>query len=185
MADLFKRIMAAAAVAVVLASCAREALEISIEPEETPYTFLIGDLDTKLMLGSDANGRFGVWESGDRIGTLLTDTGNSTAAGYANITPGPPVSFTLYRKGGFSGGEKVRGYYPYNAATTGSQSVAMSIPVLQTQGADGLDFDAMPMVSDLFTVSAPVTSNYNPVGELYFTNLASVAEFKVFSTTSS
>lgn len=185
MADLFKRIMAAAAVAVVLASCAREALEISIEPEETPYTFLIGDLDTKLVLGSDANGRFGVWESGDRIGTLLTDTGNTTKAGYANITPGPPVSFTLYRSGGFSGGEKVRGYYPYNAATTGLQNVAMSIPVLQTQGADGLDFDAMPMVSDLFTVSAPVTSNYNPVGELYFTNLASVAEFKVFSTTSS
>ena len=183
---LFKRILATAAVAAVLASCAKDEQEVP-EPQivpDGPYTFLIGDASsTRLLLGSGERGRFGLWEKGDRVGTLLSASGSVTH-GYANVTPGTPVSFRLYRYGGFEGGELVQAYYPYNSSTYGPAAVKMSIPAFQNQDTSGFDFDAMPMVSNVYEVTGPVTENFNPVGELFFANLAAVAEFRIFSSSS-
>lgn len=183
---LFKRIMAAAAVAMVLASCAKEEQEVPVPKavSEGPYTFLIGDApSTRLLLGSGERGRFGLWEKGDRVGTVLSASGSVTC-GYASVTPGTPVSFRLYRYGGFEGGELVQAYYPYNSGTRDATAVKMSIPSFQTQDQSGFDFDAMPLVSNVYEVTGPVTDNFNPVGELYFANLAAVAQFRIFSSNS-
>lgn len=181
---LFKRAVAAAAVAFVLVACSKEESEVpapqTVRP--VPYTFLIGDASsTRMLLGSGEHGRFGLWESSDRIGTLLTASGSTTSA-FANVTPGSPVSFRIYNNGGFAGGEQVRAYYPYNSATTGLDAVKLSIPPSQNQGSAGFDFSAMPMVSSVYEIPGPIADNFNPVGELYFANLAAVAEFRIFSS---
>ena len=181
MADFYKKIMAAFFAALTLAACSKDLPETAA-PEKTygPYTFLIGE-STKTILGSDERGRFAQWESGDRVGTLVS-SGGTTVSGYANVTPGTPASFRLYKEGGFKAGDVVRSYYPYTSATSSLQNVKMSIPAVQAQNGAVFDFDAMPLVSTPYEITQDITENFNPVGEIYFANLAAIAEFNVYST---
>ena len=180
---LFKRIWAVAAAVLTLAACAKEESEAPLQVPDGPYTVLIESGSTKSILSSDEHGRFGLWESGDRVGTFITAQGASDP-GYADVVPGSPVSFAIFRQGGFAGDEVIRAYYPYNQATTGLQNVAFEIPASQSQTAAGFDFDAMPMVSTALEVTAPVTDPNIAIGELRFANLAAVAEFRIFSSNS-
>lgn len=184
MADSFKRIAAAMFAALALAACSKDLPEAPAPSTPAgPYTFIIGG-ETRTILGQDERGRFAQWESGDRVGTLVT-SGGSTVSGYANVTPGSPASFRLYREGGFAAGDVVRAYYPFSSATSSLQNVKMSIPAVQSQSGDVFDFDAMPLVSTPYEIMEAVTENFKPVGEIYFANLAAIAEFKVFSTNGS
>ena len=181
----FKRTVAAAAVAIVLVACSKDETEAPAPRAvpSGPYTILIESQYTRSLLSSDEHGRFGLWENGDKVGTLITASG-STVPGSADVVPGSPVSFSVYREGGFAGGEVVRAYYPYNQATTGLDNVAFEIPTQQNQTDDGFDFEAMPMVSTRLDVTVPVADPNIPIGELRFANLASVAEFRIFSSSS-
>ncbi|MBO4742865.1 MAG: DNA/RNA non-specific endonuclease [Bacteroidales bacterium] len=182
MADSFKRLAAALFAALSLAACSKDLPEPSSPTTPAgPYTFLIGGEDTRAILGQDDRGRFAQWESGDRIGTLVT-SGGTTESGYANVYPGQPSSFRLYHVGGFAAGDVVRAYYPYTSATSSLNNVQMSIPAVQAQNGEVFDLDAMPLVAMPYEIAEPVTDNFNPVGEIYFANLAAIAEFKVFST---
>lgn len=60
----------------------------------------------------------------------------------------------------------------------------MEIPVWQTQTDAGFDFDAMPMVSSAVEIPGPVSGTDVPIAEMYFANLAAVAQFRVFSSSS-
>lgn len=181
MAAYFKHIAAALFAAIALAACSKDLPETTVaEKPYGPYTFIIGG-ETRTLLGEDQRGRFAQWETGDRIGTLLA-TGSGVAAGHAAVNPGSPVSFSLYHQGGFEAGDVVRAYYPYSSATTGPEDVRLSIPVSQSQNGGVFDLDAMPMVSDPYEITQVVTDNDNPVGELFFANMAAMAEFRIFSS---
>lgn len=184
MADLFKRICAACGAAIVLVACSVEQPEMP--EEEQPIILTISSPGTRALLGSDEHGRFGQWETSDRMGTFVTSS-SGTNYGYSVITPGTPASVAVYSGNSykkFTGGEVVRAFYPARDAVAYSE-VPMSIPVEQTQAANDFDFDAMPMVSGQYTVTGTSTSNTYPVaGELIMANLASVAEFRIFSSNS-
>ena len=183
-ASLFKWMGAVMSAALMLAACAKEAPEVQAPSKPAgPYTFTIGG-STRTLLQQDDKGRFAAWESGDRIGTLLSSAG-SMIPGYAYVNAGSPASFSLYHEGGFEPGDVVRAYYPYSSATTGLDNVHFSIPVSQSQNGTVFDFDAMPLVSEPYEITQSVTDNYNPVGEIYFANLAAVAQFRIFSSNGS
>lgn len=183
MAATYKHFAAAFFAALTLVACSKDLPEVTVsEKTYGPYTFLIGG-ETKALLGQDDRGRFAQWESGDRVGTLVT-SGGTTVSGYANVTPGSPASFRLYKEGGFSAGDVVRSYYPYTSATSSLQNVQMSIPAVQAQSGDVFDFDAMPLVATPYEVTENITENFKPVGEIYFANLAAIAEFNVYTSNS-
>ena len=183
-ADLFKKISAVAAAVLTIAACTKEVPESGqTQTPAGPYTFEIGGA-TKTLLSQDDRGHFALWEAGDRIGTMIT-SGGSVTPGHAGVNPGKPSSFSLYHVGGFEAGDMVRAYYPYNSASTGLDNVVLSIPVSQVQNADVFDFDSMPMVSEPYEITQAVTDTYNPVGEIYFNNVAAVAEFRIFSSNGS
>ena len=186
MAAIFRRVMAAAAVAVALASCAKVDNEepVSRTAFHGPYSIVIGETPTKALLGSDARGRFGLWENGDKMGTFVYGASQTPEHGAGNVTPGSPSVFKVYSGSGFTGGETVRAYYPYDKSTTGPDAVSFTIPVLQTQTDAGFDFDAMPLVSGETVIAAPSADTEAPVGELYFANLAAMAGFRIYSTDS-
>ena len=183
MAATYKHLAAALFAALTLVACSKDLPEVTVsEKTYGPYTFLIGG-ETKALLGQDDRGRFAQWESGDRVGTLVT-SGGTTVSGYANVTPGSPASFRLYKEGGFSAGDVVRSYYPYTSATSSLQNVQMSIPAVQAQSGNVFDFDAMPLVATPYEVTENITENFKPVGEIYFANLAAIAEFNVYTSNS-
>lgn len=186
MAASFKRLLAAAAVAVALASCAKVESEgpVSNTVFHGPYSIAIGETPTKALLGSDDRGRFGLWENGDKMGTFVYGASQTPEHGAGEITPGSPSVFKVYSGSGFTGGETVRAYYPYDKSTTGPDAVSFTIPVLQTQTDAGFDFDAMPLVSGETVIAAPSADTQAPVGELYFANLAAMAGFRIYSTDS-
>lgn len=188
MADFFKRMGAAFSAALGIVACSVEQPEM---PEEAqPIILAIGSPDTRSLLGSDEKGRFGQWEAQDRMGTFVTSS-SGTKYGYSVITPGSPATVAVYSGDAykkFTGGEVVRAFYPARVSVSFSEAV-MSIPVEQNQAADDFDFDAMPMVSAPYTVptsggSALGNNKYNVTGELIMANLASVAEFRIFSSNS-
>ena len=186
MAASFNRLIAAAAVALALASCAKVENE---EPASNrafhgPCQIAIGETPTRALLGSDDRGRFGLWENGDKMGTFVFGSSQTPEHGAGEITPGSPSVFKVYSGSGFNGEETVRAYYPYDKNTTGPDAVSFTIPVLQTQTSSGFDFDAMPLVSGETVISAPSSDVNTPVGELYFANLGAMAGFRIFSTDS-
>lgn len=173
----FRRILFAAVAALALASCSQDALR-----EDVPqglYTFTIGDAGTRSVLAEDAKGKFGQWESGDRLGTAV----DNSSPGYSNITPGSPSTFRIYRSGGLQAGMVVYSYYPYNSSTQSISAARMAIPTEQSQSGTVFDFDAMPMAGIPFVVTDQYnsTTSTTSVGEIHLLNLASLVEFQVFS----
>ena len=182
------RIFAFAAVAAAAIIACNKSMEVSTPAEEQEhiYTFTIGDDEdmSKAVLASDANGRFAQWESGDKLGSITTET-----SGYSNITPADennPASFSIYSKGGLAEGNTITVWYPYGGSTqSDATAVSLVIPAEQHHLSDGrFDFDAMPMVAKQITVTSAMVSSTNqtPLSTIYFANLGSVLNFRVFST---
>lgn len=179
MAAFFKKIMVAVLSVSALASCSKD--NYSEEQPYGVYTFILSDGDGKSVLADGANGKHGHWETGDRLGTVV----GSESPAYSNITPGSPSSFRIYRPGGLNVGDRVYAYYPYNPAAGNSHAIPLEIPALQQQNGDVFDFDAMPMVAEPYTVTAASNTSQTAVtGAIYLYNLASLAEFKIFSSNS-
>ena len=182
------RIFAFAAVAAAAIIACNKSMEVSTPAEEQEhiYTFTIGDDEdmSKAVLASDANGRFAQWESGDKLGSITTET-----SGYSNITPADennPAFFSIYSKGGLAEGNTITVWYPYGGSTqSDATAVSLVIPAEQHHLSDGrFDFDAMPMVAKQITVTSAMVSSINqtPLSTIYFANLGSVLNFRVFST---
>lgn len=188
--DLFKRISAAFGAALSLAACSTDQLIVSEPDEPQPVIFTIGSPDTRALLASDDHGRFGQWVAGDKLGTFVTSS-SGTSYGYSNITPATsdtPATVAVYSGSSykkFSGGEVVRAFFPASDSQSLSD-VAMEIPVGQTQSGNDFKFDAMPMVSAPYTIPEALDKiTYPVVGELILANLASLAEFRIFSSNAS
>lgn len=176
-----------AVAATAITACNKE-VEVSspIEEQEFVYTFAIGQDDalTKAVLASDANGKFAQWESGDKLGSITTNS-----SGFSSIIPADgdnPATFSIYSKGGLSEGNTITVWYPYGGSTQSeATAVSLVIPDEQHHLSDGsFDFDAMPMVAKQITVTDAMTSSSNttPLATINLANMGSVLNFKVFST---
>lgn len=181
MKKIMKLFVYVAAAAMTLASCQKNEIDNQV-PQEYEYTFLIGNADTKAVIGNESV----VWESGDKLGTFTTvanqsddNTQEPSVNRYSPVKSLDPVIFSVYAKGGLQGGDKLYFYYPYDsAAGTDVTKVKMSIPTEQ----DGKD--EMPMASLPFTVTdASAGNNTDYAGEIKFANLGAVIEFKVYTET--
>ena len=180
MKKIMKLFVYVAAAAMTLASCQKNEIDNQV-PQEYEYTFLIGNADTKAVIGNESV----VWESGDKLGTFTTvanqsddNTQEPSVNRYSPVKSLDPVIFSVYAVGGLQGGDKLYFYYPYDsAAGTDVTKVKMSIPTEQ----DGKD--EMPMASLPFTVTdASADNNTDYAGEIKFANLGAVIEFYVYST---
>ncbi len=188
MAASFKILTAALAALALASACTAVSVESERPAGERPLVLAIGDPSTRSLLASDQRGHFGSWEKGDRLGTFVAYSGGNVT-GYSSVTPGTPATVTVYGGyRGFYGGEKVYAYYPYDAGTKVMTEVGFSIPVSQVQSGEDFDFDAMPMVAEPYTVPASAagsdSKNYPVSGEIRLANLAGVAGFKLFSSSS-
>ncbi len=177
-AAYFKSFAAAVLFASVLASCSKDIM--SDDRPSDIYTFTLSADGTKAVLAEDERGRYGHWEAGDRLGTVVA----SDAPAYSNITVGTPSSFNIYRPGGLQAGELLYVYYPYNNSTPSAHEVRFEIPPSQSQNGTEFDFDAMPLAAAPFEIPAMYagSSQQTPIGGIHLYNLAAVAEFRVYSS---
>lgn len=181
MKTLFKSMMIIAAAAMAFSACNKAEVEAPQNEEDFYFTFILGNPETRSLLSSDENGKFGAWENGDRLGTAIDDAD----PGYAYVTTTTtPTTFKIYKKGGLSGGETIYAYYPYNSAAESISAIPFEIPANQSQSGADFDFDAMPMVADAFVVPEEYasTNDNTEVGEISLVNLGSVIDFQVYSS---
>ena len=181
MRHFFKYIMILAVAAISFSACNDSEIETSLNDEGYYYTFALGSPETRSVLASDENGKYGAWESGDQLGTAVSN-GNP---GYSNVdVTSTPVTFQIYKKDGLKSGDVIYAYYPYTNSASEITAVPFSIPENQNQDSDQFDFDAMPMVAEGFVVPENLASNTNntPIGDINLYNLGSVIDFQVYST---
>lgn len=181
MKTVFRLAMVFATATFTFAACNKNEVEAPQSEDGYYYTFAISNPETRSILASDDNGKFGEWETGDRLGTGVNDI----KPGYSQIVPGSPVTFKIYKQGGLVEDDVVYAYYPYNGATVSAQEAALQIPLSQNQDGAEFDFDAMPMVAEGFDVPAELastTNTTNVVGQISLVNLGSVVDFQVYST---
>ncbi len=179
MKTVFKSFLFLATAAMALVACNKTEIETPQNEDDFYYTFALGSPETRSILSSDDNGKFGAWENGDRLGTAVDDG----KLGFSQVVLGDPVTFSIYKSGGLKEGETVYAYYPYKSSATSVAAVPMTIPASQNQ-AEAFDFDAMPMVAEGFVVPAELESETTntPVGVINLLNLGSVIDFQVFSS---
>lgn len=149
------------------------------EPTIASLTFTISDNEaTKTIIADDEGKKYSDWEVGDKIGyvTSKSDKGSTT------VTIGTPTTFTIAPTAGLAVDDVVNVWYPYRKDEDDKASVQMLIPVSQVQSGDTFDFDAMPMVAEPITITSEMLSGDDYAGSIDFANLASLIEFKVFST---
>lgn len=183
MKNLFKSLLIFAAAAMSFSACVKPEAENLPNEEDFYYTFVLGSPETRSILDSDENGKFGKWENGDRLGTAV----NEVKPGFSSVTTSnSPVTFSIYYKGGFEGGETVYAYYPYSSSTSSISEAAMTIPISQSQNGTVFDFDAMPMAAEGFVVPTKYAgeTDKTEMGEISLLNLGSVIDFQVFSSNS-
>lgn len=149
------------------------------EPTIASLTFTISDNETtKTVIADDEGKKYADWETGDKIGYVTSKSDK----GYATVTLGTPATFTIAPTTGLAVDNVVNVWYPYRKDESNKASVQMVIPVNQVQSGDTFDFDAMPMVAEPITITSEMLSGSNYAGTINFANLASLIEFKVFST---
>ncbi len=176
-AALFRKIAAAVLVVSALASCSKDIISEDV-PEEV-YTFSISEDGTKSVLAESARGKYGHWESGDKLGTAVA----AGKPGYSFVNVGTPSTFSIYRPGGLTAGEMLYVYYPYNPGTQSINAVQFEIPESQYQTGREFDFDAMPLAAAPYEIKETVVSDkYSSLGDIHMYNLAAMAEFKIFSS---
>ena len=178
MKKTMKSIMLFAAAAMAFSGCAQKEMTEPVLPEGGfSYTFELGEVQTKAVLGQSAV----AYEAGDKLGVFAAANAQVEGAVDVAVTP-VTVGFTSATA--LAAGDKLYAYYPYSSANASAAytAVTMTIPAAQNQSGATYDADAMPMAAVPYTVAAPVAAEGNAsVGKLYMNNLAAVAEFNVYS----
>ena len=149
----------------LLSSCKLDEPEgPSQELQSYEYRFSIVE-ETKAILND--NGVF--WEADDQVG-LFVGNGASVAANVDVTTT--PKSIVFSSSSPLSTGTPVYSYYP-NQGNTSASSAKITIPANQQGGTQS----AMPMAGIPFTVA----EGQGTQGSVYFLNLGSVIDFRVYS----
>ena len=151
----------------LLSSCKLD--EPEVPPQELQsyeYRFSIVE-ETKALLND--NGVF--WVAGDQVG-LFAGSGASVAADVDVSTS--PKSIVYSSGSPLSAGTNVYSYYPHQEGNTSASAAKITIPANQQGGTQS----AMPMAGIPFAV----TEGQGTQGSVYFLNLGSVIDFRVYST---
>lgn len=169
------KLLALGAVAAAAVACAKHELEPEAipQPQESSfvyrYTFDLHEDVTRATL--DNNGAF--WEEGDMVGVYLGGIGNDEAEINMDTSPKTVVLRSL---NAIAPGTTAYAYYPFNGDNTNLSAMQFHIPNLQYGGS----VSAMPMAGIPFTIGAGGTSTTS--GEIHFLNLASLIDFRVYSS---
>lgn len=161
-------LMLTAALAVVPAfhSCAEKEPAVPVEPTEYTYRFEIADPETRATLGED--GVF--WESGDQVGVFVGGAASVTADVNLSTTP---KTVDLTTAAPLAEGTVIHAYYPFQGSHTDVTAVDVVFPSTQQGGS----VSAMPLAGVPTAVQEGATN-----GSIFFLNLGSVLDFRVFSS---
>lgn len=194
MKTIYKSLVLIAAAAFALSSCAqKENLEPSNANDLITLKFNINNADngaeTKALLGTENGKNFLDWEDGDQIGTYSVGSfgsNSSTSNNNAGTVEVSGDSYTLNVQVNPNGNiTNIYSYYPHSASAGKDKTAAIvTIPESQIMNAEGFDADAMPMAGEPVEVSlTSVPANTDtPCGTIYFSNLGSIINFKVYSS---
>ena len=130
------------------------------------YHFEIAGGETRAIFGD----RGVSWETGDRVG-LFPGSGNSVAAAVNMDTT--PKTIDLSTSAPLQAGTVIYAYYPCQEGDAAASAARIVFPENQAGGA----VSAMPLAGVPFTVSDGEVTN----GSIFFLNLGSVIDFRVFS----
>lgn len=164
-----------------------ETLEESSVAKNT-YVFAISsnnneESETKTILGSDANGVFSTWESGDNLIYKI----NTANHGTTGVTIGTPVTFSITDD--LVADDIIYAWFPYCVDETDTpDGVWFNVPHAQSQAAN-FDLDAMPMVAKPITMTSAMITAWTSdktqaLADVQFANLGSLINFKVYNTNS-
>lgn len=169
MKTTFRFISMLSMAAIALTACQEKE---PIQPiEGTTYTFAIAQNDaSKAVVGEKSF----EWEAGDQIGTYAGGINNN--AGNVNI--GNPCTFTVKTATALTAGDRIYAYATY-AAAAGENPAEAVLEIPAEQNGEGTI--AMPMAATPYVVSGAIEPGTNPVGQIYFNNLAALARFQIYS----
>ena len=179
MKKMMKSIVPVAVAAMALAGCTQKEVTEPILPENGySYIFNVETNETKAVLGDKAV----AYEAGDQLGVFVGTTVNAASA--VDITT-TPVTVSVTAAEALVAGDVLYAYYPYSSvnASAAATAVTMTIPAAQTQSGTSYDADAMPMAAVPCTVTSAVEAGAaTSAGNIYMCNLASVAEYQIYSS---
>ena len=193
MKTLFKDFMLLTAVAVAFAACSQD--ELNTIDLNSPVTLKFNItkaaeiIDNKALLGTENGKNFLDWEDGDKIGTFSVGSfgDNTVSNNNAGTVEVSGDEYTLNVQA-FNAGSitNIYSYYPYSSSAGKDKTAAIvTIPESQFMNASGFDADAMPMAGAPVTVDLSVVANTDtPCGTINFSNLGSIINFKIYSSTS-
>lgn len=193
MKTMLKSFALIAIAALSLAACSKKEAPINDENEVITLKFNIKNADdaaTRALLAEENGKKFLNWENEDKIGTFSVgsfpndQTTSNNNPGTVNVSGD---NYTLNVQT-FNAGTvtNIYSYYPYSAAAGKDKTAAVvSIPSNQFMNADGFDADAMPMVGAPVTVDLTIAkaNTDTPCGTINFSNLGSIINFKIYSST--
>lgn len=139
--------------------------------EGTTYTFAIAQDDaSKAVVGEKSF----EWEAGDQIGTYAGGINNNAG----DVIIGDPCTFTVKAATALTAGDRIYAYATY-AAAAGENPAEAVLEIPAEQNGEGTI--AMPMAATPYVVSGAIEPGTNPVGQIYFNNLAALARFQIYS----
>lgn len=189
MKTIYKSIAMIAAAALTIASCTpKENLDpTAIPDEQITLKFNIKNVDevsTKALLGVEEGKNFLNWENNDKIGTYSTGSSNNYNR-MSRVSVSGDTYVLNVQTTGTGTVKKIYSYFPYsNGAGTDKNAAVVSIPEIQTMEENGFNADAMPMAGTPVDVNIAISdaNTDTPCGEINFSNLGSIIQFKVYSS---
>ena len=196
MKSIYNFLVLTAAAAFALIGCTQKEIDTPVNDDNlVTLKFNIRNADeettAKALLGSQSGSNFLRWEDGDKIGTFSVGSftsGSNTYSESKNNAGNVEVSgdnFTLNVQAFYAGSiTNIYSYYPYSSGAGKDKTAAIiTIPESQTMNASGFDADAMPMAGVPVEVDLTTAVNTDvPCGTIYFSNLGSIINFKIYSS---
>lgn len=169
----FRHISLSAVILATALSCGKEE-PVPVPASQTPSTLYRYSFDLQEDRGKatlDNNGAF--WEEGDMVGLYLGGIGNTEAEINMDTSPKTVI---LRSATPIPAGTNAYAYYPFDEDNTDASAIRFNIPHIQSGGS----VSAMPMAGVPFTIEEGGSTSTN--GQIYFMNLASIIDFKVYSS---
>ena len=174
MFGIMKRIISFAAIIALIAGFVSCNKEVITTPSNEGYTYRFSIVDDNTRATLDNQGV--AWQASDRVGMFLDGY-----TGYANIDMGPsPKEVILYSTEAIPANSYAYSYYPYNPSN--KERTAESVVINLSSVQQGGSVSSMPMVGVPFLVETAAAAQSKPNGSIYFLNLGSIIDFKVYSS---
>ncbi|MBR4167715.1 MAG: choice-of-anchor J domain-containing protein [Bacteroidales bacterium] len=169
-----KRLISFAAIIALTASFVSCNKEVITTPSDEGYTYRFSIVDDNTRATLDNQGV--AWQASDRVGMFLDGY-----TGYANIDmESSPKEVILYSTEAIPANSYAYSYYPYNPSN--KERTAESVVINLSSVQQGGSLSSMPMVGVPFLVETEAAAQSKPNGSIYFLNLGSIIDFKIYSS---